>query len=206
MISRTLHVAVSVDVDRFTDRKLEYEYGPCFGLGATAAEIRERCAVARAQGLEVFPPCDDVDARGNCRGHILCESRFIEVIVQHGGSFHPWIARLSEDRQVFIGHGETIHAALGELARLTKTLRPWWVRADHGIEVSIRFDRDSISGDGETIGEAIDHACMRLDRLARQTKFVTVTKSTALGPTTLGLGALGLGYTPLSVALLESGA
>lgn len=66
------HTAISVDIDRFPDGKLFAEYGPIFAkAGATCAEdIRRMCRQARGRGLDVFPPCDHVDARGHCAGHL----------------------------------------------------------------------------------------------------------------------------------------
>lgn len=68
---RTVHVAVSVSIDRFPDRKLEHEYLPMFAaLGAKNAEdIRRLCREARAEGLDVFPPCDHTKPDGSCAGH-----------------------------------------------------------------------------------------------------------------------------------------
>lgn len=39
------------------------------GKHPTPAHLRILCAQARAKGLEVFPPCDNVDERGRCLGH-----------------------------------------------------------------------------------------------------------------------------------------
>lgn len=66
------HCAVSVDIDRFSDTKLSRDWLACFKpLGVTTpADIRRLCGDARAKGLEVFPPCDHVDERGFCKGHL----------------------------------------------------------------------------------------------------------------------------------------
>lgn len=71
MSARRFHCAVSVDIDRFSDRVLETKWLPMFAqAGATSAsDIRRLCAEARAAGREVFPPCDEHDERGICRGH-----------------------------------------------------------------------------------------------------------------------------------------
>lgn len=72
MSDRTIHVAVSVDIDRFPDLHIERTYLKMFrsaGLATSVAGIRHACAVARAQGFEVFPPCDRTKANGRCDGH-----------------------------------------------------------------------------------------------------------------------------------------
>lgn len=65
------HMALSVDVDRLADRKLMRDYGKMFTqIGATTpAEIRAKCAEARAKGYSVFPPCDNHGPNGHCLGH-----------------------------------------------------------------------------------------------------------------------------------------
>jgi hypothetical protein len=77
VIGQTFHPAISVDVDRFPDQKLEREYGPIFAqLGATdAAAIRMLCSEARAQGRDVFPPCDNTKPNGHCAGHQVAPQR-----------------------------------------------------------------------------------------------------------------------------------
>lgn len=71
--TRTKHMAQSVDADRFTDAYLRQTVLPgvrnAAGEHPTVAEFRAACAAARAKGLEVFPPCDNVDERGRCKGH-----------------------------------------------------------------------------------------------------------------------------------------
>lgn len=37
---------------------------------ATESEIRDAIRRARAKGYEVLPPCDNVDAKGHCKGHV----------------------------------------------------------------------------------------------------------------------------------------
>lgn len=71
MSGETIHMAVSVDVDRFPDRKLERDYLPMFRqIGCTnAGDIRTACGRARARGLVVFPPCDRAGVDGRCIGH-----------------------------------------------------------------------------------------------------------------------------------------
>ena len=64
------HMAISVDVDRFSDRKLRGYLSEFRQLGCvTPSDIRVRCAEARARGFVVFPPCDHVNANGTCAGH-----------------------------------------------------------------------------------------------------------------------------------------
>lgn len=77
---KTLHVALSVDIDRFSDAVIARDWLPLFaknhvngdlvekhGLELTVADVRRVCADARARGLEVFPPCDNTDANGYCQ-------------------------------------------------------------------------------------------------------------------------------------------
>ncbi len=72
-MSRMTHMALSVDVDRFSDAKLRREF--CVpgvflrGVTPTVEQLRLACYKARLDGLEVFPPCDNTDARGYCKGH-----------------------------------------------------------------------------------------------------------------------------------------
>lgn len=70
---RWLHMAMAVAVDRFDDKYLAKRVCPTFTLPSgkhpTPAHLRILCAQARAKGLEVFPPCDNVDERGRCLGH-----------------------------------------------------------------------------------------------------------------------------------------
>jgi hypothetical protein len=70
--STTFHVALSVDVDRYDDSALRARWIrglKIAGKRATVKSLRRACGAARAKGLEVFPPCDNVDARGYCQGH-----------------------------------------------------------------------------------------------------------------------------------------
>lgn len=65
-------MAMSVDVDRFTDAYLRKNVLPALsidGKPVTAAQLRVACFDARNRGLEVLPPCDNVDERGRCAGH-----------------------------------------------------------------------------------------------------------------------------------------
>lgn len=70
-----VHAAVSVDIDRFSDFKLEHEWLPMFRkskLASTVAELREVCRQARADGFEVFPSvaCNGRHRKdGTCPGH-----------------------------------------------------------------------------------------------------------------------------------------
>ena len=67
----TYHCAASVDIDRFGDARIREVWLPMFRqLGCeTPADVREKCAEARRQGLEVFPPCDHTGSNGVCLGH-----------------------------------------------------------------------------------------------------------------------------------------
>jgi hypothetical protein len=65
-------LAVSVDIDRFSDAYLSDIYAPMFeaaGHASDPASIRALCVSARADGLVCFPSCDNVDERGVCKGH-----------------------------------------------------------------------------------------------------------------------------------------
>lgn len=68
----TLHVAVSVDIDRFTDAQLRRQWLPMFAASgvSTVAKLREACAQMRAQGYAVFPSpdCTNRGPDGGCRG------------------------------------------------------------------------------------------------------------------------------------------
>jgi hypothetical protein len=71
-LPRSFHMAQSVDADRFTDAYLRKHVLPSMtheGKPVTVKQFRKACADARAKGLDVFPPCDNVDEKGNCRGH-----------------------------------------------------------------------------------------------------------------------------------------
>lgn len=70
----SVHVAMSVDIDRFDDRYIRRNFLSMFrdAFGSqTPRDVRQQCQLARLQGLEVFPPCDHVDARGRCKGHAI---------------------------------------------------------------------------------------------------------------------------------------
>ena len=72
-MGKTMHMALSVDIDRFTDAHLRKHYGGALVYKGSAAEtpkeIRFLCRLARSKGFEVFPPCDNVDEKGCCKGH-----------------------------------------------------------------------------------------------------------------------------------------
>lgn len=64
------HMAMSVDADRHSDAYIRKHILP--GIEPTFAHpelFREACRKARAKGMMVFPPCDNVDERGYCAGH-----------------------------------------------------------------------------------------------------------------------------------------
>lgn len=66
----TYHVAISVDIDRFSDRDLSKWLRPFLKLGCvTPDDIRRQCAAARAKGQVVFAPCDHHAKDGTCLGH-----------------------------------------------------------------------------------------------------------------------------------------
>lgn len=72
-MARTIHCAVSVDIDRFSDTKLRKEWLPLFRSNgiATVEGIRQACRDMRAKGYEVFPSraCDHHMPDGTCAGH-----------------------------------------------------------------------------------------------------------------------------------------
>ena len=65
-MSQRFRIAISVDIDRFDDKQLKRE---CCRLFPTPEALRVKCAEAREAGLDVFPPCDNVDEKGHCKGH-----------------------------------------------------------------------------------------------------------------------------------------
>ena len=72
MTARNIHVAISVDIDRLSDGEIRRYYLSMFrdAVGSQSPrDVREQCRLARLKGLEVFPPCQDVDERGRCKGH-----------------------------------------------------------------------------------------------------------------------------------------
>lgn len=77
MKTTTMHFALSVDVDRFNDRKLA-GYLRLFGFAKigvhSVADLRRACAEYRAKGFDVFPPCDNTQPNGACAGHETSES------------------------------------------------------------------------------------------------------------------------------------
>lgn len=75
-MTTSFHVAVSVDIDRFSNRELERVWcsvmrNTATGKKTTPFELRDFCALARASGLSVFPhpDCDHRNADGSCAGH-----------------------------------------------------------------------------------------------------------------------------------------
>lgn len=71
MSSYTIHVCLSVDIDRFTDAALRKRWIKGLTINdrpATVAELRAACREARAKGLDVFPNpnCPNPGPRGNC--------------------------------------------------------------------------------------------------------------------------------------------
>lgn len=71
-MGKTIHMALSVDIDRYSDRKLEREFLEMFSNSGVAHDvegIRRACREARERGQVVFPPCDHVLPNGHCAGH-----------------------------------------------------------------------------------------------------------------------------------------
>ena len=72
-MSRTIHVALSVDVDRFNDRYLVRHYNGVLRMEGRYVqvphELRKLCAEFKARGYVVFPACDDARPDGTCPGH-----------------------------------------------------------------------------------------------------------------------------------------
>lgn len=71
-MSRRIHMAVSVDVDRFDDKYLARNVVPFLtheGKPVTIGQLRVLCFDYRNRGFEAFPPCDNVDSKGHCLGH-----------------------------------------------------------------------------------------------------------------------------------------
>lgn len=68
-------VALSVDVDRFSDAKLKRDFcTPGCGIllngkTPTVLELRVACERLRAEGKAVFPPCGNTRPDGYCAGH-----------------------------------------------------------------------------------------------------------------------------------------
>lgn len=65
------HTAISVDVDRFPDARIESIYMPLLhsAFCPDVRAVRRWCDRLRRLGYEVFPPCAHTDARGMCKGH-----------------------------------------------------------------------------------------------------------------------------------------
>ena len=72
MSGRSIHMALWVDVARFSDSYIEREVLPSLsheGKPVTLGQLRVMCFDYRNRGYEVFPPCDNYDERGRCLGH-----------------------------------------------------------------------------------------------------------------------------------------
>lgn len=73
-LTRMFHVAISVDIDRHSDARLETDWLSAFrgfvGFDVkTVADVRRVCQWARSCGWDVFPPCDNTGDNGHCLGH-----------------------------------------------------------------------------------------------------------------------------------------
>ena len=71
----SLHICVSVDVDRFDDKYLRSSgildmFRDSLGC-KTPRDVRQYCELARQQGFRVFsnPDCDNRKEDGSCGGH-----------------------------------------------------------------------------------------------------------------------------------------
>lgn len=97
-MKRLTCLALSVDIDRFTDRKIDREYLPMFGEHASsAADVRRLCALERAKGHDVFPPHDgNTKPDGMCAGHEIpeTEAEWSSIATQDG---HRFVQLLEED-------------------------------------------------------------------------------------------------------------
>lgn len=72
MSRTTHHLALSVDVDRYSDATLAREFDRVLvraGRHVPWTELRALCAEYRAKGYAVFPPCDRTGPKGDCLGH-----------------------------------------------------------------------------------------------------------------------------------------
>lgn len=103
----------------------------------------------------------------------LVESRFAIVSVGPkeldlpDGKATRIIARLLERGLQSAGYGDDEHAALGELGRALRDVRPSWVREGHLVEVLVRADDGRCAGGrGETLGEALGMAAALLQDAA----------------------------------------
>lgn len=69
-MGRLLHVSISVDIDRFSDRVLERDWLPMLDGIDTVEALRSACAEARSAGQVVFPnpDCTNVKPDGGCGG------------------------------------------------------------------------------------------------------------------------------------------
>jgi hypothetical protein len=69
-VSKSFHMAMSVDADRFTDAYIRRNILPFVSHKFEHPELfRRACRAEREKGHEVFPPCNNTDARGYCAGH-----------------------------------------------------------------------------------------------------------------------------------------
>lgn len=41
------------------------------GSRPSVGQVKAMCAIAKGKGFEVLPPCDKVDSKGRCRGHLF---------------------------------------------------------------------------------------------------------------------------------------
>lgn len=68
-----IHMALSVDIDRFSDAHLRREFCSWIEFDGKRItdprELRILCSKARGQGLVVFPPCHHTHADGTCAHH-----------------------------------------------------------------------------------------------------------------------------------------
>lgn len=68
---RTFHMVLDAGIDRFSDAKIRRDFLPMLAKrgAVTVEDVRRICREQRAAGFEVFPSCDNHDARGICLGH-----------------------------------------------------------------------------------------------------------------------------------------
>lgn len=68
--TRSICFVVSVDVDRFPDKKLDGMLRDRnTRMPLSPAQVRFLCYEFRHKGYEVIPTCDNHDERGYCKGH-----------------------------------------------------------------------------------------------------------------------------------------
>jgi hypothetical protein len=103
MSAKNIHLALSVEIDRFNDTKIERDYlvsfRSAFGC-TTVAEVRERCAAARAEGLVVFPPCDNHAADGRCLGHEVNDEEELVAFEETRDAMRALVAERDQLRAV----------------------------------------------------------------------------------------------------------